>query len=205
VALGDSITDGAASTRDTNHRWPDLLARRLAADKRLPAVGVINEGIGGSRLLNPFTGPAVLARFDRDVTAQSGVSHVIVLIGINDIGRWGRPHSPSDEVTAEEIIAGLKQLIVRAHDHSIKVIGATLTPYEGANYFSTKGETIRTAVNEFIRNGKQFDGVADFDLATRDPAHPTRFSAATDSGDHLHPNDAGMEAMANAVDLALLK
>jgi len=205
VALGDSITDGAQSTRDTNRRWPDFLARRLAADKRFAQTGVLNEGIGGARLLNPNTGPAVLARFDRDVTAQSGVSHVIVLIGINDIGRWGRPHIASDEVTAEEIIAGLKQLIVRAHDHNIKIIGATLTPYEGANYASAKGETIRQTVNQWIRDGKQFDGVADFDAATRDTQHPSRFSAATDSGDHLHPNDAGMEAMAGAIELALLK
>jgi lysophospholipase L1-like esterase len=205
VALGDSITDGADSTRDTNRRWPDFLARRLAADKRLTTVGVLNEGIGGARLLNPNTGPAVLARFERDVIAQSGVSHVIVLIGINDIGRWGRPHIASDEVSAEELIAGLKQIVVRAHDHRIKVIGATLTPYEGAGYFSTRGETIRQTVNQWIRESQQLDGVADFDAATRDSQHPARFSAATDSGDHLHPNDAGMEAMANAVELALLK
>jgi lysophospholipase L1-like esterase len=205
VALGDSITDGSASTRDTNRRWPDFLARRLAADKRFAQIGVLNEGIGGARLLNPNTGPAVLARFDRDVIAQTGVSHVIVLIGINDLGRWGRPHIPADEVTAEEVIAGLRQLIVRAHDHGIKIIGATITPYEGAGYFSAKGETMRQTVNQWIRDGKQFDGVADFEAATRDPEHPARFSSATDSGDHLHPNDAGMEAMANAVELALLK
>lgn len=205
VALGDSITDGSASTRDTNRRWPDFLARRLAADKRFAQIGVLNEGIGGARLLNPNTGPAVLARFDRDVLAQTGVSHVIVLIGINDLGRWGRPHIPADEVTAEDVIAGLRQLIVRAHDHGIKIIGATITPYEGAGYFSTKGEAMRQTVNQWIRDGKQFDGVADFEAATRDPEHPARFSSATDSGDHLHPNDAGMEAMANAVDLALLK
>lgn len=205
VALGDSITDGSQSTRDMNRRWPDYLSRRLAADKQLARTGVLNAGISGARLLNPYTGPAVLARFDRDVTAQSGVSHVIVLISINDVGRWGRPHMASDEVTAEEIIAGLRQLIVRAHDHGIKIIGATLTPYEGAFYFSAKGESIRQDVNRWIREGKEFDGVADFDAATRDPEHPARFSALTDSGDHLHPGDAGMEAMANAVELALLK
>jgi len=205
VALGDSITDGAASTRDTNRRWPDFLARRFAADKRTANVGVLNQGISGNRLLNPYTAEAALARFDSDVLAQSGVSHVIVLIGINDIGRWGRPHILADEVSKEDIIAGLKQLITRAHAHDIKVIGATLTPYEGAAYFSSRGEAIRQGVNQWIRESNAFDGVADFDAATRDTQQPSRFSSATDSGDHLHPNDAGMEAMANAINLDLFK
>lgn len=203
VTLGDSITDGAHSTHNANLRWPDVLARRLQDDPNLKNVSVLNEGIGGNRVLNETTGPSALSRIDRDVLAQSGVRYVIVLESINDIGRLAHLATPWDDVTAQQLEWGLKQIGDAAHEHGIKAIGATLTPYGGAGYHSDKGEQVRQAVNDWIRTSGTFDGVVDFDKATQDPQNPTAFNPACDSGDHLHPGDEGYKAMANAIDLTL--
>ena len=200
VTFGDSITDGARSTADTNNRWPDQLARRLAARKG-SGVAVLNAGISGNRVLGDGAGVSALARFDRDVLMQTGVTHVVVMEGINDIGIARNNPSPS----ADDLIAGHKQLIDRAHARGLKIYGATLTPYEGAAYYSPEGEAKRQALNNWIRTSKAYDGVIDFDMVTRDPAAPTKFLPAFDSGDHLHPGDAGYKAMGDAVDLALFK
>jgi lysophospholipase L1-like esterase len=204
VAFGDSITDGAKSTPNANARWPDDLARRLQSSPSTSDVGVLNLGIGGNRILHDRNGPNALARFDRDVISQSGVRYVILLEGINDIGHSYAPSGrPFDVVTAADLIAGLSQLAQRAHAHGIKVIGATLTPYVGAGYASPAGEAVREAVNEWIRTSPQLDGFVDFEKATRDAANPLVFATADDSGDRLHPNDAGYKAMADSIDLAL--
>jgi lysophospholipase L1-like esterase len=203
VTLGDSITDGALSTHNANLRWPDLLAARLQADSNLKNIGVLNEGIGGNRVLNETTGPSAISRIDRDVLSQSGVRYVVVLESINDIGRLSKFATPYDDITAQQLEMGLKQIADAAHEHGIKAIGATLTPYGGAGYSSDKGEQVREAVNDWIRNSGTFDGVVDFDKATQDPANPTHFNADYDSGDHLHPKDAGYKAMAGSIDLTL--
>ena len=203
VAFGDSITDGALSTRDANARWPDDLARRLQANKKTANLGILNQGIGGNRILHDVTGPNALARFDRDVLAQAGVKYLIILESINDIGHAQDPVKPYDVVTAEDLIVGLRQLATRAHTHGIKVYGATLTPYVGAKYASPAGEAMRQAVNKWIRTTNQLDGFIDFDKATQDPPTPTVFSPAADSGDHLHPADAGYKIMADSIDLSL--
>ena len=203
VTLGDSITDGAHSTQNANLRWPDLLAARLQADPNLKNVSVLNVGIGGNRVLNEVAGPSALSRVDRDVLSQSGVRYVIVLESINDIGRLAHIANPYDDITAPQLEMGLKQIADAAHEHGIKAIGATLTPYGGAGYSSDKGEQVREAVNDWIRNSGTFDGVVDFDKATQDPANPTHFNPAYDSGDHLHPKDDGYKAMAGSIDLTL--
>jgi lysophospholipase L1-like esterase len=207
VTFGDSITDGARSTTDTNHRWPDILAARLKGHHR----GLLNAGIGGNRILhdalpnNIRFGENALARFDRDVLSQAGVGYVVVLEGINDLGHAGTSAPASEAVSADEVIAGLTQIIERSHEKGIKVIGCTILPFEGAAYFSAEREMKRKLINEWIRNGKKFDGVVDFDKATRDPQHPDHVLPAYDSGDHLHPADAGYKAMGEAIDLALFK
>jgi lysophospholipase L1-like esterase len=217
VTLGDSITDGVGAKQGEYGDWPDLLAKRLTDDHRAP-VAVANEGIGGNRILHDGAGISALARFDRDVLAQPGVTALIVLEGINDIG-W--PHlklpQPKDaaapkespfggqDVTADDLIVGLRQIIDRAHQHGIRVFGATLTPFDGAGYFTPDGEAIRQAVNQWIRTGGAFDGVIDFDAAVRDPQHPSQFREGFHSGDHLHPSTAGYKAMADAIDLASLR
>jgi lysophospholipase L1-like esterase len=210
VTLGDSITDGTRSTPDTNNRWPDWLARRLQTERDQvrglnARLGVVNRGISGNRLLsnspNILAGRSAQERFDRDVLATSSVRYLVVLIGINDIGN----SSATNPVSAEDLIAGYRQLIARAHAKGISVIGATLTPFEGASYYSPEKETVRQAVNNWIRNNDEFDAVIDFDRATRDPLRPTRFLPAYDSGDHLHPNDLGYQAMGNAVPLTLFR
>ncbi|MGH9204580.1 MAG: SGNH/GDSL hydrolase family protein, partial [Vicinamibacterales bacterium] len=209
VAFGDSITDGMGSTLNANRRWPNYLARRLAERTGRSPVAVLDQGISGNRILHDVAGQNALARFDRDVLAWPRVSHLIVLEGINDIGFPELKGVPLGEgvdvspVTAEAIIAGHKQLIARAHTSGIKVIGATLTPFGGAMYASAGGEAKRQAVNAWIRNGGAYDGVIDFDLATRDPKDPGKMRADLHSGDWLHPNDAGYAAMAAAVDLSL--
>jgi lysophospholipase L1-like esterase len=205
VTFGDSITDGALSTRNANARWPDVLAKRLQADKKTANLGIINQGIGGNRVLHDVTGPSALARFDRDVLAQSGVKYLIIMESINDIGHAADPVKPYDVVSADDIIFGLAQLAERAHTHGIKVYGATLTPYGGAKYASPTGEAMRTAVNTWIRTTKQLDGFIDFDRATQDPANPTTFLPANDSGDHLHPKDAGYKVMGESIDLKLFE
>jgi len=202
VTVGDSITAGSQSTANTNNRYSNHLAKRLAA---LPTpMAVLNAGIGGNRVLTEgaFTaGVNVLGRFERDVLAQPGITHAIVLEGINDIGNARDNPTP----TAEDLIAAHKQLIDRAHTRGIVIVGATLTPYEGAFYFTPNGEAKRQALNQWIRTSKAYDGVVDFDRATRDPDNPTRFLPKYDCGDHLHPSDAGYKAMADAIDLALFK
>ena len=203
VAFGDSITDGAFAAQNQNARWPDELARRLLADKRTADVGVLNEGIGGNRILHDNTGPSALARFDRDVIAQAGVKWVIVLEAINDIGHAYDTHRTYDVVSADDLIAGYVQLAERAHMHGIKVYFATLTPYVGAGYESPAGEEVRKALNQWIRTTPEIDGFIDFEKATQDPASPDRFLPAYDHGDHLHPSDPGYKAMGDAIDLNL--
>jgi lysophospholipase L1-like esterase len=203
VTFGDSITDGARSTKDTNRRWPDVLAQRLQADKKLHNIGVLNLGIGGNRVLHDNAGPSALARFDRDVIAQAGVKYVIVLESINDIGHAADPTNPYDIVTADDLIQGLSQLATRAHTHGIKIYGATLTPYVGAKYSSPAGEQMRVAVNKWIRTTTLLDGFVDFEKATQDPANPAVFSSTADGGDHLHPSDAGYKAMGDSIELKL--
>jgi lysophospholipase L1-like esterase len=203
VTLGDSITDGALSSRNSNHRWPDVLAARLSQDHSLAHVSVLNEGIGGNRVLNENAGPSAISRVDRDVLAQSGVRYVIVLESINDIGRLKNVQVPWDAITASQLEWGFKQIADQAHQHGIKIIGATLTPYGGAGYSSDTGEQVREAVNDWIRNSGTFDGVIDFDKITQDPQNPTHFNPAYDSGDHLHPKDEGYKAMGEGIDLTL--
>ncbi|MGQ9632917.1 MAG: SGNH/GDSL hydrolase family protein [Bryobacteraceae bacterium] len=201
VALGDSITDGAQSTPNTDRTWPALLAARLAASPQTSHIAVANLGIGGNRVLRDGTGASALARLDRDVLSQPGVRWLMFLEGINDIGVGTR--NRAQPVTAEELIAGHKQIIERARAMGLKVIGCTLTPYEGAAYYSEQGEAIRQALNHWIRTSGAYDAVVDFDAATRDPQNPRRFRPEYDPGDHLHPNDKGYQAMADAVDLKL--
>jgi lysophospholipase L1-like esterase len=210
VTLGDSITEGFNSTTDANDRWPDVLARRLLALPRPQQEAVLNEGISGNRVLNnaPCCGINALARLDRDVLAQDGVRFVIYLEGINDIGfslLTGPETAPQTDVSADQIIAGIQQIIARVHARGLKIYGGTLTPFQGAFYSSTAGEAKREAVNQWIRTSGAFDAVIDFDKVVRDPQNPLRILAAYDSGDHLHPNDAGYAAMANAINLHLFK
>ena len=180
-----------------------MLARRLQADKKTRNLAVLNEGIGGNRVLHDNTGPNALARFDRDVLAQAGVKYLVILESINDIGHAMDPTNPYDVVSADDLITGLSQLAARAHTHGIKVYGATLTPYVGAKYSSPGGEQMRQAVNNWIRTTNVLDGFVDFDKATQDPANPAVFSSTADGGDHLHPGDAGYKAMGESIDLKL--
>jgi lysophospholipase L1-like esterase len=204
VTLGDSLTDGNISTIDTFCRWPDQLARRLMARPQGRPMAVMNQGLGGNRILFDIRGDSGLRRFDRDVLSQPGVSHVIVMLGTNDLrNRWRKPEEEPD---AAQMIAGLKQMAVRAHSHGVKIIGATLTPFGNetymANAWSPQREEIRVAVNDWIRNGGSFDAVADFDRALRDPEIPTQMLARYDCGDGLHPSDLGYTRMGDAIDLA---
>ncbi len=205
VAFGDSITDGAYATVNENHRWPDDLARRLAADantKKAGVLGVVNSGIDGNRVLLDGYGPNAISRVDWDVLARSGARYLIVLESINDIGRYVTNHQPYGDL-AQRLESGLAQLAVQAHQHGIRVIGATLTPYQGCTYYSPAGDQVRQSINEWIRTSHTFDGVADFDRAVRGPRNPLHFAPQYDSGDHLHPKDAGYQAMANSIDLGL--
>jgi lysophospholipase L1-like esterase len=206
AAFGDSVTDGAASTPNSNNRWPDHFARRILAQLGNQRLGVLNQSITGNRLLHDGIGPNGLERFDRDVLAQTGVTHVIVLLGNNDI--WvGEVLFPSEAVTAERIIQGHQQLIRRAHARGLTIYGATLTPMQGfvPNVVFPAVEAKRQAVNAWIRTSGEYDAVVDFDAVTRDPSAPGRLLPAFDSGDHLHPNDAGYEAMGKAIDLQLFR
>ena len=205
VAFGDSITDGAFAAINQNARWPDELARRLQADKKTADIGVLNEGIGGNRILHDGTGPSALARFDRDVIAQSGVKYVIILEAINDIGHAYDTHRVYDVVTADDLIAGYVQMAERAHTHGIKVYIGTLTPYHGAGYASPAGEQVVQALNQWIRTTNQIDGYIDFEKAVQDPANPAMYLPAYDHGDHLHPSDPGYKAMGDAIDLKLFQ
>jgi lysophospholipase L1-like esterase len=206
VAFGDSITDGYKSTPDTNHMWPAVLSQRILSTKGAPPLSVVGEAISGNQILRDGAGVNALARFDHDVISRAGVKWVVILEGINDIGRGlGPAGTPETAVTADELIAGLRQMIERAHAHGIKVLGATLTPYEGAAYYSPKGEVVRQAVNAWIRTGGAYDALIDFDSLTRDPSHPTQFKPEYDCGDHLHPNDTGYKMMADAIDYSIFK
>ncbi len=205
VTFGDSITDGHGSTLNANHRYPNFLAARVLADAKLKHLAVVDEGIGGNRVLHDQTGPNALARFDRDVLAVPGAKYVIVLESINDIGRMTSQPGTPEAVTAIDLIVGLQQMIDRAHERGLKIFGATLTPYEGAKYYSESGEAIREQINAWIRTSGHFDAVIDFDKATQDPANPKRYLPAYDLGDHLHPSDAGYQRMADAVDLTLFR
>lgn len=204
VTFGDSITDGTQSTVDTNHRWPDRLAERLAVSGD-DDTGVVNEGISGNRILHDNAGPNALSRLDRDVSATPGVRFMTVLLGINDIGFGG--FIPTEAVSADDIIGGYRQLIARAHSRGIRIYGATLTPFDnvGSPYFSAAHEVERQAVNAWIRTSGEFDSVIDFDKVVRDPNNPSKLLPAFDSGDHLHPNDAGYQAMADSINLKLFK
>ncbi len=205
VALGDSLTDANISTIDAFCRWPDQLARRLCARISGRPMGVMNQGLGGNRILHDIRGDSGLRRFDRDVLAQPGVTHVIIMLGTNDLrNRWAKPE---EEVTAQQMIAGLKQMVVRAHTRGIKIFGATLTPFENETFlvgaWTPKREAVRQAVNAWIRDGGGFDAVVDFDKGLRDPEHPTSMLPIYDCGDHLHPSDAGYNRMGDVIDLAL--
>jgi lysophospholipase L1-like esterase len=219
VAFGDSITDGAQSTVNANRRWPNDLARRILAGPRGHVHPVVDEGISGNRILNNSAcfGVNAQARFLRDVAARAGARYVILLEGINDIGfsqtsptnvypgtKFGC-FLPNTNVSAAQIIAGYRHIIAAAHAAGLKIIGGTLTPFQGAFYYSAAAEAKRQAVNRWIRTSGAFDAVIDFDKVARDPAHPLRLLPAYDSGDHLHPNDAGYQAMADAINLALFR
>jgi len=211
VTFGDSITDGDGSSADANHRWPDVLAERLQAAGGAPTA-VLNEGISGERVLTDRMGTNALARFDQAVLSHPHVDTVIFMMGINDIG-W--PDSVLDPQgiprSADDIIAGYKQLVARAHDHGLRILGATLTPFNNAfgggpleGYYNDEKEAKRVAVNEWIRTGGAFDGVIDFDKVVQDPGNPNKIRADFNKGDDLHPNDAGYKAMAESIDLGML-
>ena len=209
VAMGDSITDGVGSTQDRNSRWPDALASRLQANPALASIAVVDAGIAGNRILRdgaiPFVGPSALARLDRDALNKPGVHWLLLMEGINDITAGDMLATPRDTVSTQQIIDGMKTLIGRAHKKGIKIYGVTLTPYGGVEwpFHSAAGEAKRQVVNAWIRQAGAFDAVIDFDQVLRDPAHTDRLLTAFDSGDHLHPNDAGHKAMAAAIDLRL--
>lgn len=210
VTFGDSITDGANSTPDANHRWPDVLAARLQKSGEAN-VAVLNEGISGERVLRDRMGLNALANFDRDILVWPHVRTVVLMMGINDIGWPGSGLAPHESgPSAQDVIAGYKQIILRAHLHGLRIIGATLTPFGDAfkgtpfeGYYTEEKEAKREAINQFIRSGA-FDGVLDFDAVVRDPDHPKQIQARFNSGDQLHPNDAGYAAMADSVDLGML-
>jgi lysophospholipase L1-like esterase len=208
IALGDSITDGNGSTADHDRRWPDFLAQRLAPH----GIAVANAGISGARLLRDGMGVNALARIEQDVFAQPGASDVVVLLGTNDIGWPGSPFAPQEApVTVEELVHGYTQLIASAHARGLRVTGGTLPPFQGAlegtpyaGHYSDAKEALRQQLNAWIRSGGAFDAVVDFDMLLRDPDAPRRLLPAYDSGDHLHPGDAGYEAMAKAIDIGPL-
>ena len=218
VALGDSITNGAETTVNADRRWPDRLSERLL-DIGHEDLGVLNLGVAGNRLLhdpNPpagspaqayaaFFGQSALRRFDRDVLAQPGVEHVVVLLGVNDLGHPGTSAPLSETVTADDIIGAHRQLIARAHERGLRIHGGTITPFGGdtLGFYGERTAAARQVVNRWIRTSAEYDSVIDFDAALRDPADPERMRARYDSGDHLHPNDAGMQALADAVPLQL--
>ena len=208
VCFGDSLTEGNLSSLDSNSRWPDQLARRLSARSgRL--FGVMNQGIGGNRILHDMRGDSALRRFDRDVLAQPGVTHAIVYIGTNDLRN--QRGNPAEVVTAEQMIAGLKQLALRAKAGGLIVYGATMIPYENETYhpgaWTPQGEAKRQAINEWMRahGAEHFDALIDFDKAVLDPAHPTSMRAEYDCGDHLHPSDNGYRHMGDEIDLKLFE
>lgn len=205
VVIGDSITDGRGSTTNANNRWPDNLAHRLGGESAGRSVAVLNQGIGGNRLLGDGLGPSALARFDRDVLGPCGVRWLIVYEGINDIGSLARARAGHGATgSAEDIIAALRQIAWRAHAHGIRAYGATITPFAGFTmYFTPQSEADRQAVNAWIRTSADFDAVIDFDAAVRDATDPSRLDSACDCGDHLHLSVEGYVRLAAAIDLKL--
>jgi lysophospholipase L1-like esterase len=206
VVLGDSITDGHGATTNGNDRWTDVLAARLQASRRTRNVGVSNQGIGGNHLLTDGLGPNALSRFDRDVLAPAGVRWLIVFEGVNDLGGLARTGEvpPADHAAlVERVLAAYRQIIERAHAHNLRVLGATITPYVGSDYYhpSPASEADRQVVNKWIRTPGHFDAVIDFDATVHDPAHPDQLLPAYDCGDHLHPSPAGYKAMADSIPL----
>jgi lysophospholipase L1-like esterase len=205
VALGDSLTDANISTHDTYSRWPDQLARRLVARNAGRPLAVLNQGLGGNRILHDLRGDSGLKRFDRDVLAQSGVTHAIVMLGTNDLRN--RNGKPEEEVTAERMIAGLNQMALRAESRGIRLYGATLTPFGNETFlpgaWNPVREGHRVAFNNWIRESRTLAGVVDFDKALRDPGRPTQVLPVYDCGDGLHPSDLGYNKMGDAIDLAL--
>jgi lysophospholipase L1-like esterase len=197
VCLGDSITDGFGTTSDSDQAWPTLLAKRLNDQATGPRIAVLNEGISGNEVLRDGAGVSALARFDRDVLAEPGVRWIVLLEGINDINIHGQITGPG-ALTAEDLIKGYRQLIALAHLHNMRIIGATLTPEEGVWLAGPVGEATRQKVNEWIRNSGEFDSVVDFDAVVRDPQHPTQMREDFNPGDHIHPNNIGNKAMADA-------
>jgi lysophospholipase L1-like esterase len=207
VAVGDSLTDANISTHDGHHSWPSQLARRLMARQSGRSMAVMNQGLGGNRILHDIRGDSGLRRFDRDVLAQPGVTHTIVMLGTNDLRN--RPGKVEEEVTAPQMIAGLRQFAVRGHARGLRVIGSTLTPFENETFlpgaWNPRREAVREAVNEWVRKTDAFDAIVDFDLALRDPDHLSRMLPIYDCGDHLHPSDLGYRAMGDAIDLSLFE
>ena len=205
VAVGDSLTDANISTHDGHHSWPSQLARRLVARQGGRPMAVMNQGLGGNRILHDIRGASGLRRFDRDVLAQPGVTNAVIMLGTNDLRK--RNGKPEEEVTAAQMIAGLKQLAVRGQARGVTVIGGTLTPFENETFFpgawNPRREAVRQAVNEWLRKTDAFEAIVDFDLALRDPDHPTRMLPIYDCGDHLHPSDLGYRTMGDAIDLSL--
>ncbi|MFI7124774.1 SGNH/GDSL hydrolase family protein [Nonomuraea sp. NPDC050153] len=213
VMVGDSRTDGAGSTPDANHSWPELLAERLA-ERGVAAGYVSNQGISGNRMLNDGIGVAALARFDRDVLATPGLGHVVLSVGGNDIGISFAPRDdgpladflkmfPGAPVTTDDVIAGYRQLVTRARERGVRVYATTIAPFEGAEIHTPEAESARQTVNDWIRTGGAFDAVLDFDAVWRDPARPSRIREDFHAGDHLHGNDAGYQALADSIDLSL--
>jgi lysophospholipase L1-like esterase len=211
VAFGDSITEGFNSTTDANHRWPDFLAGRLLAHRGTRNVAVLNEAISGNRVLNDEIGPNAQKRIDRDALTQGGLAYVILLEATNDLGfsqlspGTFPPGVALPNVSADDIIAGYKQFIQRVHQQAAKIYGGTILPFQGAFYWDAAAEVKRQTINTFIRTSGKFDAVIDFDAVIRDPSNPTRINPIYDSGDHLHPNDAGYAAMGNSIDLELFE
>lgn len=201
VTLGNSITDGRGSGTNRNDRWPDNLARRLQAGPRTRAIAVVNAGIGGNAVVTGGLGPTALSRLDRDVLGVEGARWVIVLEGVNDIGAAREPGTAA--TVAQALLTAYRQIIERVHARGLRVYGATLPPFGGSQYGGDEREAARQTVNDWIRRSGAFDAVIDFDAALRDPAEPTRLLPSSDSGDHLHPNEAGYQLMADAIDLAL--
>ncbi|MEU8827276.1 SGNH/GDSL hydrolase family protein [Streptomyces sp. NPDC048636] len=204
AVIGDSITDGITSTAGANRRWTDFLAERLRTEPGAPRLGVLNQGISGNRVLSdgtqyPPNNPSGLSRFNRDVLSRTGVKAVVIELGVNDILRI--PH----QTDPNKIVAGLKRMTEQAHARGLRVVGATLTPFYGHRGYTPRLDAVREQINARIRAGKVFDEVVDFDKALRDPISPLRLRPVYDSGDHLHPSDAGYRAMARALDLDDLK
>ena len=205
VVIGDSITDGRGSTTNQNDRWPNVLARRLKAQPATAHIAVLNQGAGGGRILRDGLGTSALGRFDRDVIAVPGVKWLVIFAGVNDIGTAVGARQKGEMMNiADDLIAGFRQMITRAHSHGIRVVGTTIMPFGGfTSYDTPRSEADRQVVNKWIRTSGEFDAVIDFDAITRDEASPSKLSSAVDGGDHLHPSAQGYKIMARAIDVGI--